>query len=111
MTDNELEKTQQNESESCNCQKRTVRSEEEKHSLSCRINRIAGQLGGIRRMIEDDRYCEDILIQLSAVNNAVKSLAAYIIEQHMKGCIVADIKAGNDAAADEILALFKRFMH
>ena len=53
----------------CNSQEReTVRSEEEKRKINTRLNRLAGQLKGIRRMVEEDRYCEDILIQLAAVS-------------------------------------------
>ena len=90
--------------------RKTVRSDKEKHYLAGRLNRIAGQINGVKRMIEDDRYCEDVLTQLSAVNSAVESVSVYIMEQHMKGCIVRDIKSGKDEAADEILTLFKRFM-
>ena len=87
----------------------TVRSEEEKKDLKNRLNRIAGQLGGISKMIDEDKYCDDVLIQLSAVNSAVKSLANRILERHMETCVVRDIKNGNTDIINEVVNLFKRF--
>lgn len=60
-------------------------------------------------MVEEDRYCDDILIQLSAVDKSVKSLANLLIDKHMKSCVVREIKAGNVDVLDEITDLFKRF--
>lgn len=99
----------------CGCiteggERKTVRDKKEKHYLEGRINRVIGQLGGIKRMIEEDRYCEDVLVQLSALTNALKSISSYMLEQHMRGCVVRDIKAGNESSVDEVLELFKRFM-
>lgn len=93
----------------CCCEKKTVRSEQEKKELQTRLNRIAGQLGGISRMVEEDRYCDDILIQLSAVNQSIKSLANHILEKHMYSCVVTDIEKGNFEVIDEVIQLFKRF--
>lgn len=88
----------------------TYRSEAEKRYISGRLNRIAGQMNGIRRMIDEDRYCEEILVQLSAACNALKSLSVYVLEQHSKNCIINQIKDGNDAAIDEVITLVKRFL-
>ena len=94
----------------CNKETRTtVRTEEEKKAIQTRLNRIAGQIGGIGRMVEEDRYCDDILIQLSAVDKAVKSLASYILDAHVHGCLIRDIRAGKTEVVDEIVDLFKRF--
>ena len=60
-------------------------------------------------MIDDDRYCDDVLIQLSAVNKSIKSLANHIIEKHMENCVVANIKKGNNEIIDEFINLIKRF--
>ena len=68
-----------------------------------------GQIDGIIKMIEDDRYCDDVLIQLSAVDKSIKSLANSILEEHMHSCVVESIKNGNEEAIDEIIDLFKRF--
>ncbi len=92
----------------CNC-KKTVRSEQEKKSLKNRLNRISGQVNGISKMIDEDRYCDDILIQLSAINSAVKSLANTIVERHMSTCVVREIKNGNTEIISEVMNLFKRF--
>ena len=91
-------------------ERKTVRCDSEKRYLAGRLNRVVGQLGGVKRMIDEDRYCEDILVQLSAIDSAVKSISAYILEQHMKGCVIRDIKA-NEESVDEVLTLFRRFMH
>lgn len=86
-----------------------MRTEEEKRELKNRLNRIAGQIGGISKMIDDDKYCDDILIQLSAVNKALKSLASVIVERHMHTCVVRDIKNGNTDIIDEVVEMIKRF--
>ncbi len=91
----------------CSC-KKTIRSEEEKRAIRNKINRISGQLNGIQKMVDDDRYCDDILIQLSAVNHAVKSLANHIIEKHMYSCVLREINAGNEEILSEVANLFKR---
>ena len=96
--------------EKCCCEMRTkVRSEEEKNTLNSRINRIIGQLNGIKNMINEDRYCDDVLIQLSAVDKSIKSLANVILDAHMHTCLVENVQAGNIAVVDEIVDLFKRF--
>ena len=94
----------------CNQETRTtVRTEEEKKAIQTRLNRIAGQIGGIGRMVEEDRYCDDILIQLSAVDKALKSLASYILDAHVHGCLIRDIREGKTEVVDEIVDLFRRF--
>jgi len=92
----------------CSC-KKTIRSIEEKQVIKNKINRILGQLNGIQKMIDEDRYCDDVLIQLSAANQAIKSLANHIIEKHMHSCVLREIKNGNEEVLDEIVNLFKRF--
>lgn len=96
--------------ENCCCKTKTkVRTEEEKKKIVSRLNRIAGQIGGVKKMIEEDRYCDDVLIQLAAVDKSVKSLAAVILESHMHSCLIENIKEGNLAVVDEVVDLFKRF--
>lgn len=63
--------------------KKTVRTADEKKKLINRLNRISGQIDGVKKMIEDNRYCDDILTQLSAIEKAVKSLSSVILERHM----------------------------
>lgn len=93
----------------CCERKRTVRSNDEKKKLISRLNRIGGQIVGVAKMIDEDRYCDDILIQLSAINSAVKSLANTIVERHMNTCVVREIKNGNTEIIKEVVNLFKRF--
>ncbi len=94
----------------CCCQTRTkVRNQEEKDALVKRLNRIVGQLNGVKKMIEEDRYCDDILIQLSAIDKSVKSVANVLLEQHMHSCLIENIENGNYEVVDEIVDLFKRF--
>ncbi len=92
-----------------NSNKIKVRPKEEKHQLISRVNRISGQMNGIKKMIEDDRYCDDILIQLSAIDKSIKSLANLILERHMNSCLIDNIKKGNYEIINEIVDLFKRF--
>ncbi len=97
-------------SDNCCCKTRTkMRTPEEKHAIDVRLNRIIGQLNGIKNMIEQDRYCDDVLVQLSAVDKSVKGLANLILEAHMHTCLIENVQAGNTEVVDEIVDLFKRF--
>ena len=73
------------------------------------MKRIIGQLNGIMNMIEEDRYCDDVLIQLSAVDKSIKSVANTILDEHLHTCVVENIKNDNLESLDEIIDLFKRF--
>ena len=89
--------------------KKTHRTEDEKKIIRNRISRIEGQLRGVKRMIEEDVYCKDVLIQLSAIENSVKSLSNHILENHLYNCVSKDIEKGNYEIIDELIALFKKF--
>lgn len=91
------------------CKKKTVRNEEEKKIIINRINRIDGQLTGIKKMIQNDSYCNDVLVQLSAVENSVKSLSNHILEKHLYSCVTRDLENGNLEIIDELIGLFKKF--
>lgn len=91
------------------CVKKTKRGEDEKQKIIHRLNRIEGQIKGIGKMIENDAYCNDVLIQLSAVKNSVKSLSLYILENHLYTCVARDMENGDLDSIDEIISLFKRF--
>ena len=93
----------------CACKKSTERTEEQIKDMFSRINRLTGQLNGVKKMIEENRYCTDILIQLSAIDKAVKGLASLIMEDHLKTCVVEKIQEGNTQVVDEITDIFKRF--
>ncbi|MBE6602063.1 MAG: metal-sensing transcriptional repressor [Ruminococcaceae bacterium] len=91
------------------CGKKTKRSADEKKRIINRLNRINGQINGISKMVENDAYCNDVLIQLSAVKNSVKSLSAYILENHLYTCVARDLENGDLDSMDELISLFKRF--
>lgn len=95
--------------ESCCSDRSTKRSDEEKKALIARINRLTGQLNGVKKMIEDDRYCGDVLVQLSAIVQAAKGLSNAVIDAHMRSCVVRDIRNGDLQSVEEILSLIKRF--
>ena len=90
------------------CEKSTHRTDEEKKKLNKRLNIIDGQIRGIKQMIEDDRYCADILIQLSAINKSLESVENAILESHIKSCVLNEIQNGNADIIDEVMELFKR---
>ena len=91
------------------CIRKTIRNENEKKIINNRISRIEGQLRGIKKMISEDAYCNDILIQLSAIENSIKSLSNHILENHLYSCVTKDLEDGNTEIIDELIKLFKRF--
>lgn len=89
-----------------NCTRSKHRTEEEKKDLNRRLKIIAGQVNGISQMIDDDRYCDDVLLQVASVTNALKSLGNEILKSHMKSCMIEDIKSGNLEVIDDVFNLF-----
>ncbi|HEY8445249.1 MAG TPA: metal-sensing transcriptional repressor [Bacilli bacterium] len=89
-------------------EKHKHRSVDEKKEIFNRINRIEGQLRGIKQMIENDCYCDDILIQISAVANSVKSLGRIILNNHMKSCVKDELLKGNEKIIDEVINSFSK---
>ncbi|WP_037355685.1 metal-sensing transcriptional repressor [Selenomonas sp. FC4001] len=79
-------------------------------SLVSRLNRIEGQVRGIRRMVEDDRYCVDIMTQVSAIQAALGAFNKELLSQHIKGCVVHDIREGDDAVVDELVMLLSKMV-
>ena len=94
----------------CSLHAKTVREDEKKQKLINRLSRIEGQIRGIKKMLEDDTYCTDILTQSAAVTSAMDSFNRQLLEEHIKGCVVRDIKNGNDETVDELLDILKRLM-
>ena len=88
--------------------KKTYRDYEEKEQLIKRLNIISGQIDGIKKMIEEDRYCKDILIQIAAIKNAINSLGNQVLGRHLKTCVERDIKDGKDEIMDEVMDLVKK---
>lgn len=90
------------------CLIKTHRTEEEKIKLSKRLNRIEGQVRGINKMLQEDRHCDDILMQISAVTSSLKTVGEEILKNHMKLCMVEDIKNEKLESIDEIIYLIGR---
>jgi DNA-binding FrmR family transcriptional regulator len=86
----------------------TARDPNELKDLNCRLNRIIGQLNGIQKMLNENRYCGDILTQVAAAENALQSLGYQLLQTHMKTCMCDDIKAGKEESVDEVLSLMKK---
>lgn len=86
------------------------RSTKEKDQLMNRLKRIEGQVRGIQNMIEDDRYCVDILVQISAINAALKKVSLHLLERHTHHCVSDAIKIGEgEEAIQELMEVFERF--
>ena len=99
------------EQEHCGCcGKSTDRSAEERTRLIHRLNRIEGQIRGIRGMVENDAYCTDILVQSAAVNAAVNAFNRELLASHIHGCVARDIRAGDDGVIDELVTTLQKLM-
>ena len=92
----------------CCHQKHTPRDEAAVRQLRNRLNRMAGQLNGIGRMLDENRYCGDILIQIAAVERALQNFGYVILKEHMESCVVEEIRGGNLAIMDEAVELMKK---
>ncbi|MGN0626673.1 MAG: metal-sensing transcriptional repressor [Oscillospiraceae bacterium] len=92
------------------CEKKTLRSGEEQKKLVNRLNRIEGQIRGIRNMVENDAYCNDILVQCAAVNAAVNAFNRELIASHMRGCVARDLREGKDEVIDELVETLQKLM-
>lgn len=92
------------------CHKTKLRSEEEYKSLIHRLNRIEGQIRGIKGMIEKDAYCTDVLIQSSAVSAAINAFNKELLANHIKTCVAQDIRDGKDETVDELVATLQKLM-
>lgn len=94
----------------CCSHKTKERSEEEYKSLINRLNRIEGQIRGIKGMIEKNAYCTDILVQVSAVNAALNAFNKELLSNHIKTCVADDIRNGKDETVDELVATLQKLM-
>lgn len=92
------------------CCKITQRSEEEMKKLIHRLNRIEGQIRGIRGMIEQNAYCADILVQSSAVTAAVNAFNRELLDSHVHHCVVRDIHEGKEEVVDELMGILQRLI-
>lgn len=92
------------------CAKTKARSEEEYKSLIHRLNRIEGQVRGIRGMVESSAYCTDILVQVSSVNAALNAFSRELLANHIRTCVAQDIRDGKDETIDELLSTLQKLM-
>lgn len=94
----------------CDCKKRKDRSPEEYKSLINRLNRISGQINGIKKMVEESAYCTDILIQVSAVNSALNSFNKALLSEHIRTCVADNIREGDDEIVEELVETLRKLM-
>ncbi|MBR2990123.1 MAG: metal-sensing transcriptional repressor [Solobacterium sp.] len=87
-----------------------MRTEKEKKDLTTRLKKIEGQIRGIENMLENDAYCPDILVQVSAVTSALNSFNKVLLAAHIKGCVARDIRSGDDTSVDELVTVMQRLM-
>lgn len=88
--------------------KHQPRDEEEVKQLKHRIHRITGQLNGIEKMLDENRYCGDILIQIAAVEKALESLGYIVLSNHLKTCVAQDVLDGKNETMDEVMEMIKK---
>lgn len=98
------------EEKECCCHKTKERSKEEYKDLIHRLNRIEGQVRGIRGMVEKDAYCTDILTQVAAVNAALSSFNKVLLANHIKTCVAQDIRDGKEETIDELVTTLQKLM-
>lgn len=95
--------------ENC-CEKKKHREGEEYRNLITRLNRIEGQVRGVKKMVEEDRYCVDILTQVSAITSALNSFNKVLLAGHIKSCVVNDIRDGKEEVVDELCTTLQKLM-
>lgn len=96
-------------SEECCCRTKK-RSDEEYKKLANRLKRIEGQIRGLESMLDKDAYCTDILVQVTAVNAALNAFSRELLANHIKSCVVDDIKAGKEETVDDLLNTLQKLM-
>lgn len=92
------------------CHKTKERSPQEYKKLINRLNRIEGQVRGVKRMVEEDAYCTDILVQVAAVNAALNSFNKELLANHIRTCVADDIREGNDETIEELVVTLQKLM-
>ena len=94
----------------CCCERHKERSLEEYKALMNRLNRIEGQIRGIKGMVENGAYCPDILVQSAAVNAAVNAFNKELLASHIRSCVVNGIRDGKDEVIDELVCTLQKLM-
>lgn len=91
-------------------QRKSHHSNKMKNNLITRLNRIEGQIRGVRGMIERDTYCDDVLNQIAAIQSALNSVGSLLLEGHMKSCVIDRIQSGDHEVIDELLVTMKKLV-
>jgi len=94
----------------CCSERRKIRTDEENKKLMNRLNRIEGQIRGIRNMLENDVYCTDILIQVTAANAALSAFRNELLAEHIRSCVVNDIKNDRNETVEELVSTLQKLM-
>lgn len=94
----------------CSTERSSHHSVQKKKNLTTRLNRIEGQIRGVKAMIERDAYCDDVLNQIAAAQSALSSVGRLLLEAHMKSCVIERIQEGDEEVLDEILVTIKKLM-
>ncbi len=92
------------------CHKTKERGEQEYKDMIHRLNRIEGQIRGIRGMVEKEAYCTDILVQVAAVSAALNSFNKVLLSNHIKTCVTKDIQEGREETVDELVSVLQKLM-
>lgn len=96
---------------SCNSDiRKSHHSENTKNNLVSRLNRIEGQIRGLKGLIEKDTYCDDVLNQISSVQSALNGVGKLLLENHMKSCVIERIQDGENEVIDELLVTIKKLI-
>lgn len=94
----------------CCSNKKKLREPEEKKLLDNRLSRIEGQVRGLRKMLEEDCYCTDILVQTSAVQAAINAFNRELLASHIRSCVAVDLRAGDDTVVDDLVYTLQKLM-
>ena len=94
----------------CCCRKKKERDEKEYKDLMNRLSRIEGQVRGVKGMLERDAYCVDILTQVAAINAALNSFNKVLLANHIKSCVVENVRNGDDSIIDELVVTIQKLM-
>ena len=98
------------ETKCCCCNRKKERSEKEYKDLINRLSRIEGQIRGIKRMLDEDCYCPDIITQVAAANAALNSFNKVLLANHIRTCVAEDIREGKDETIDELVVTLQKLM-
>lgn len=94
----------------CCCKKKKHRTEDEYRKLVNRLSRIEGQVRGVRKMVEEDAYCTDVLTQVSAIQAALNSFNKELLSEHIRSCVADEIRSGKDETIEELVSTLQKLM-